>query len=38
MLAGIINERDNHYYIHLEEKNNVHYVSIIHNKKTKQDV
>lgn len=35
MLAGIINEKDNHYYINLEEENNVHYVSIIHNKKNK---
>lgn len=35
MLKGIITEGDNHYYIHLEEKKNVKYVSIIHHKKNK---
>lgn len=33
MLAGIIKEKDNNYYINLEEKNNIKTISVIHSKK-----
>lgn len=35
MLAAIIKENDNSYYLHLEKENNINTISIIHSKKNK---
>lgn len=35
MLAGIIKEKDNNFFINIEDKNNIKTISIIHSKKNK---